>query len=278
MLDLPLSASTRLMDVWLERIRQLADQVEWFGGDLDVRILAGTSNAMPTHRAGEFPWLRAALDPNDLRGTAGALRDHCRQFRDDDHVLVATASQCPDPGLLARFVSAADLSAGVSIAAGERRAPSGCMLIRCAALREIPEIGFIDLKEQALEEIAYTHGARVVTIREPVPRVIRGLESYIDAVRSWHLWGSLRGVTASRPFDEHWRPAFSVVEEGASVGSDVRLHDSVVLAGGVVESGSTLVRSVVASGGVVRRKRKVFEKVVAPRDPHVTSNGTKESD
>ncbi len=64
------------------------------------------------------------------------------------------------------------------------------------------------------------------------------------------------------PFDERWRPVFSIIEPGAQVAAGARLHDSVVLEGGVVGPGSEVVRSVVGRGGIVRRKQRILDDLV----------------
>jgi ADP-glucose pyrophosphorylase len=50
---------------------------------------------------------------------------------------------------------------------------------------------------------------------------------------------------------------FQIVEDGAVVDPESRLHDSVVLRGGRVEGESVLFRSIVGPQGVVRQKTLV---------------------
>ena len=85
-----------------------------------------------------------------------------------------------------------------------------------------------------------------------------------DSTFSALHWYYLRkaGHVAADPFAEDWRPAFAIVEEGATVDPAARLHDSVVLRGGRVERGAVLVRSLVCAGGAVGRDRTVVDQLV----------------
>jgi hypothetical protein len=266
-LDLPLSSSLRLLDVWRRRIGEFCRDVDSRSPDWEVVILEGDAHVVPSVVEWDsMPRVRAERDASGYRGTAGVLRDVCDGFGDDEHILVGNASQCPDEGLLQQLVAESDPADGVTLGAAADGAPSGLMLVRCGALRHVPSVGYIDLKEQALPRIAATFGVRVVQSQGGVAPPIRSLESYLDAVRSWHRSASLRGVNSVSPFEERWRPAFSVVEAGAQVAESARINDSVVLAGGVVEARCEVVRSVVGPGGAVRRGARVLDRLVLGSD------------
>lgn len=261
-LDLPVDDSWRLLDVWARRIGEFVGVGE-FGAVPEVLLLVGESSPMPSLRreAGNLRF-RVERDSSEYRGTAGALRDLCEGFRDEDHILVGNASQCPDAGLIQQLVAQSDPSDGVTVSTDPEGAPSGLMLVRCGALRQIPSIGYMDLKEQALPRIAKQFGARVVVSQVGGSPPIRSLRHYLEVVRSWRCHKSLRGLCAVGPFEERWAPAFSIVEDGAKVAESAKLYDSVVLAGGVIESGCEVVRSVVSRGGVVRRSGRVLDQLV----------------
>lgn len=268
-LDLPLETGVSLLDVWTVRLEESKGCSASGWPAPDVLVLAGQTDPLPMganagpegHHAGQ-PRLRAARDTHGYRGTAGALRDLFAAFGAEDYVLVGTASQCPDAGLIAQLVADADPSAGVTLSADAVGAPSGLMLIRCGALREVASVGYIDLKEQALPRIASTAGVRVIRCQGGVSPAIRDLRTYLDAVHSWHRSESVRGAAVLDPFEERWRPTFAVVEPGAQVATGARIHDSVVLAGARVEAGAQVVRSVVGAGGVVRRRSRVLDQLV----------------
>ena len=265
-LELPITGDLNLLDVWDRRIWEFLEEAIDVEGEPEVRILVDPANPIPdlsNRRVGLH--FRTERDEGDYRGTAGVLRDLCTGFADDDYLLVGNASQCPDAGLMATLTAGAVEDVGVRLLADRRGAPTGLMLIRCGALRSVPEIGYIDLKEQALPGIAAESGVRVVQIDAIASRPLRRRRDYVDVLRSWHGSESLVGVSALNPYEERWTPSFSIVEPGAQVSGDARLYDSVVLAGGVVEPGCQLVRCVVGPGGLARGRQPVVEKLILGR-------------
>ena len=139
------------------------------------------------------------------------------------------------------------------------------MLVTCKTLRAIADTGYVDMKEQALPQIALSYEVRVVRRRRPTGLPIRTLEDYIQALRLHHRRRQGKPFIAD-PLAEDWSPAFALVEPGATVDPTARVHDSVVLAGGVVEAGAVLVRSIVCPGEVVRRDKTVVDQFVCAED------------
>ena len=138
--------------------------------------------------------------------------------------------------------------------------PSGLMLIRCAALREIPSAGFSDMKEQALPLIARTHRIEVVQKQAPTGLTIRNVQDYIGALRGHHRRLAGNGQDTG-PFAEDWQLSFQIIDEGAWA-DGARIHDSVVLRGARVQPGAVVVRSVVCGGALVQRGGMVAEDVI----------------
>jgi hypothetical protein len=139
----------------------------------------------------------------------------------------------------------------ISLVAHDDGTPCGLMLIRCGCLREIPAIGYIDLKEQALPEIAKHYQVHVVRRVRPSGLPIRTLEDYVGALRAY------RRLLAANDYhcaEEDGYSLFEIIEDGAVVSTGSRLHDSIVLRGGRVEGESVLFRSIVAPQGFVRQK------------------------
>ena len=68
-------------------------------------------------------------------------------------------------------------------------------------------------------------------------------------------------ATRDSPYED-WLPGFGIVEAGAEVGANVRVHDSVVLGGSRVAEGAVLVRSIVCPGARVGRRQRVIDQVV----------------
>ena len=259
-LDLPLDEDGSVFNGWLDQAKELAASLVL--GSLPVRVMVNQnspepSSADPRH----FGAFRVERDLSEYRGTGGVLRDLARDYDDDDLVLVANAAQIlMDP--LPAIVSALHRRGGdVTVVSHEDGTPSGMMLLACKTLRQVAETGYVDMKEQALPEIARGFDVRVLERRRPTGVPIRTLEDYIQALRYHHRRKAGKRAAVD-PLAEDWNPTFSLIEPGAQVDPTSRVHDSVVLKDAVVEAGAVLVRSVVCPGGVLRRDKTAVETFV----------------
>jgi N-acetylglucosaminyldiphosphoundecaprenol N-acetyl-beta-D-mannosaminyltransferase len=261
-LDLPLDENGSVFNGWLDQAAELCDSLGL--GELPVRVMVNQrspepASAEPRHY-GRF---RVERDLSEYRGTGGVLHDMAKDYGDDDLILVANAAQVLlDP--LTSVAEALDRTGGdVTVVSHEDGTPSGIMLVACKTLRDIPEQGYVDMKEQALPQIAARFDVRVLARRRPTGLPIRTLEDYVEALRYHHRRkAGKRGVID--PLSEDWNPTFALVEVGAQVDPTARIHDSVVLKDAVVEAGAVLVRSVVCSAAYLRRDRTAVETLVTP--------------
>ena len=146
------------------------------------------------------------------------------------------------------------------------------MLVRCAALRGVKPVGFVDMKEQALPQIARSHRVSVLECAAPTGAPCRFPDQYVRAVR---VLARLRAGHdhSADPFAEDWQRTFALVEEQAQVDSTATIHDSIVLAGGRVERDAVVVRSVVCPGGVVKRGGQALDSFVAPKGVETRGDG-----
>jgi N-acetylglucosaminyldiphosphoundecaprenol N-acetyl-beta-D-mannosaminyltransferase len=259
-LDLPLDEKGSLLNSWLSQsldVAQLAGLTT-----LPVRVMVNQGSAEPTSaEERHFGLFQVERDRSEYRGTGGVLRDLAAEYDDEDLILVANAAQIMfDP--LASVASALERRGGeVGLVSHEDGTPTGVMLLTCKTLRTISEVGYVDLKEQALPQIASQFTVRVLPRRRPTGLPIRSLENYIQGLRLHHRLRAGKPAVTD-PLAEDWGPAFSLIEPGAVVGAGARAHDSVVLAGGVIEPGAVVVRCVVCPGGVVRRDRTAVDQFI----------------
>jgi hypothetical protein len=254
--DLPVEAGHTVLTQWQDQCASLAQSIP--SDSLPVRLLVDHSAQLPQVRGRHHATLNFSVerDPSEFRGTGGLLRDIAHVYSDDDYLLVANAVQLLREPLT---VLADDLfaqSAPVVVVSHADRTPSGIMLVRSGCLREIPEIGFVDMKEQGLGMIARCHTVKVLERSKPTALPIRTYVNYLAALRQIH-----------RPSDsqaklEDWESCFAIVEEGAEVAAGSTVHDSVVLRGGRVEKGAVVINSVVCAGGVVRKGQIVTDELV----------------
>jgi N-acetylglucosaminyldiphosphoundecaprenol N-acetyl-beta-D-mannosaminyltransferase len=265
-LDLPLDEKGSVLSGWLDQAAELArsNGIE----SLPVRVMVNhkspePASADPRH----YGAFRVERDLSEYRGTGGVLRDLANDYADDDLIVVANAAQILLEPLSAIVAELQRTGGDVSVVAHEDGTPSGIMLVACKTLRLIPQTGYVDMKEQALPQIAAQFDVRVLSRRRPTGLSIRTLEDFVHALRYHHRRDSALpapGPAAAGldPLAEDWSPLFSLVEPGATVDPSARIHDSVVLAGGVVEAGAVLVRSIVCPGGILRRDKTAMETFV----------------
>lgn len=259
-LDLPVDDTGSIFNHWLAHATDLARHAGL--EQLPVRMMVNQTSPLPTSAAPRYngTW-RVERDLSEYRGTGGLLRDLATDYADEDLILVANAAQILiDP--LAAIATALDRKGGdVSIVSHNDGTPSGVQLVSCKTLRLIPTTGYVDMKEQALPAIAARYGVSVMHRRRPTGLAVRTLSDYINALRHYHR--RRQGKPAlSDPLAEDWRPAFALIEEGATVDPRAHVHDSVVLKGGVVEGGAVVVRSIICPGGVVRKDRSAVDQFI----------------
>lgn len=264
-LDLPLLASNTVLQQWGVQAANLAQALGL--ERLVIRILLDHLASVPNAACfATNVTVQAERDRFDFRGSGGVLHDIAEDYPDDAYILVANAAAVlldPLPGL---FEALTTCSADIAIHAQPDGTPSGLMLIRCATLRQIATVGFVDMKEQALPAIARSHSVRVVYRAVDCP-AIRSLPEYLTVLHQQarrNTTGATAQSGSTDPFEEDWQSSFAVVESGSQVAQDVRIHDAVVLAGARVENHAVVVRSVVGKGGIIHRGQMVVHQIVGP--------------
>ena len=263
-LDLPIAEDRTVLRQWHAQATNLANDLSV--ERLPVRVMINRNSARPNLTTSEnHVVIRIHEDETEYRGTAGVLHDLTDHYDDDDYVLVVNGSQIVLKRLTEIFGILAETAADVSLISHHDGSPSNAMLVRCGALRQISEIGFVDMKEQALPKIANRHRVVVVHQTEPTAIPIRTMTDYIRALRWFHTESNdetTERFARDHPFAEAWQPTFSIIEKGATVERDARIHDSVILAGAYIERGGVLVQSIVCPGGRIRRKEVVTDRLV----------------
>lgn len=259
--DLPLRPGLSLLGAWLDqaaRLGRVLGAAEW-----PVRLVLDRGAPEPAGPVLSEPAsLRIERDPLEFRGAAGVLGDLARDYGDGDWLLVAAATQIPAASLVDEWRALAGAGADVALLARPGGEPTGLSLVRCGALRDVPGVGFVDLKEQALPRIAAKHRVKVVFREGPPVTTVREPAGYLRTVRAFRDYPEWP-ASLPDPFAERWEPEFRLAEEGAEVAEGAALHDSVVLRGGRVGPGAVAIRSVIAPGGALGPGRTAVEQVLA---------------
>jgi hypothetical protein len=256
LLNLPIDPERTLLAQWMDEAAALAKA--WGVSHLPLRILLEHTSATPT--VPEMPerlTLSLEHDPTELRGTAGVLRDACASYANEDWVLVANAGQIlfsPLVGLANRLAS---LGGAVAMAAHADGNPVTLMMLQCGCLRDLPRVGYIDMKEQALPTIGAKFAIKVATFNDLICQGIRTRESYIEALRAVHVGAGLS------PLAESWQTDFQICQAGAKVAPGVRLANSVVLRGATIGQNAVLVRCVAFPGAEVPAGVVLVDRTIA---------------
>lgn len=264
--DLPLSDGTTIVDGHLESAARFAASK---GMDrLLVRLLVDSESVPPREHGGiGAVECRVERDASPIRGVAGILADATRDCDPESYVAVINGSQVFRNPLDELIQSMVRKQADVAMVASSDGTPVGLWLIRCAVLRGVRGVGYVDLKEQALPEWLERWKVSVVEHRRPYSFRTRNITEYLAAVRL-HATRSLHaGSVDEDPYREEWERTFAVVEPGAEVGAGAIIHDSVVLAGASVGKDAVIVRSVVCPGATVAAGERCVGRVIGPVRP-----------
>lgn len=262
LVDLPLTGGRTLLSSWRDHMTNLRETSGV--AETSMRVIVSKPLALPRQvppAAGVN--ISLEYDKIELRGTGGLIRDIADDYADDDEILVATANQVLLRPLHELYAMLAQLRSDIGLLAEPGGNAVGVHLMRCGALRAIRAKGFVDLKEQALPELAKTCDVRVAMSQRPVALPVRTLEQYIRTLRA--LSEASAELTAPDPYAEEWTPTFSLVDESATVAKNSLVHDSVVMTGAKVGAGAVVVRSLVCEGAVVQPGQTVFDTIVASK-------------
>jgi exopolysaccharide biosynthesis WecB/TagA/CpsF family protein len=250
-LDLPLEDGQSILTHWREQTRELKRLIGDAVDHLSLRVMVDRLAPRPKCPPPcDDVTVLVERDLSPYRGTGGLLRDLATQYGDDDFLLVANAAQALLTPLPELAVSLAEMSSDVSLICYTDGRPCGLILVRCGALRQIAASGYVDMKEQALPQIAKSYNVTHLYQTRTSGLPVRNLEEYIAALQKRHRL-SLGTPLPVDPFAEDRRPTFAIVEQGARIERGARVLDSVVLKGAVVEAGALVVRSIVCPGGTL---------------------------
>jgi len=262
LLDLPLVRGT-ILSHHLENAQFCAQR---FGLDsLQMRVIVDTESTAPVDppvsESGKV-LCQIEQDASPIRGVAGVLSDATQGMDPDDYIIVSSGAQVYLERLDDLVHAMAKKRADVTMVSSRDDSPVGVWLIRVGVLRSIKPVGYVDMKEQALESWKHDHLVRVVERPRAYVHPARSISEYLDALRA-NAQGYGAGTTIDEdPFREDWESSFSVAEPGALVGEGAILHDAVALNGSEIGRGAVVVRSVICPGAKVMPGARVTDQVV----------------
>jgi UDP-N-acetylglucosamine transferase subunit ALG13 len=259
-LDLPVDDRRSMLCYWRDEVTRLA--TSWDVAHIALRVLLDQESATPVLPP-FVPGMTLTIerDESDFRGTGGVLHDVCTGYPDDAWVLVTSAAQILFQPLAEIADRMARAGGDVNVMNDEEGIPNGLMLLRCGMLRQIPEVGYHDMKEQVVPAISGRRSVKVVSGRGIASRPIHSLADYIESLRRFH--GGPSRAEDDDTFGERWKSQFGIREQGSVVASSAVVHDSVILEGAVVDADAVVVRSVVGRGTRVGPGEVVVATVVS---------------
>lgn len=262
LLDLPLTHGTILS----HQYDNASACARRFGlSDLQLRVLVDTESTAPQELSEVSPeGVRCLVqqDASPIRGVAGVLHDATRDMDECDYIVVTSGAQVYLERLDDLVHAMAKKCADVALVSSRDASPVGVWLIRVGVLRSVKSIGYVDLKEQALEMWKHEHQVRVVERPRAYVQPARTRQEYLDAVRT-HASGYGMGSTIDEdPFREDWESSFSIAEPGATIAEGAVMHDSIALGDASVGKGAVVVRSVLCPGAQIAPGARVTDQVV----------------
>lgn len=195
-------------------------------------------------------------DASSYRGPAGVVRDATLDLNSDDHVLVGEASRvvgyCVTELLRAHAVTGADATIGVN----PDHSPAGILVLRRRTLECVPDVGYMDIKEQFLPRIL-SQGFNVRAAVLPAPGVI-GFRTRLDLLAA----ASIRGRYA--PVSPAYWSRLTRISPTAVVHEGAHVVESIIGPAARIEDGAVVVRSIVTGPAVVTAGTAVHDAIVTP--------------
>jgi len=281
-MDLPIDGSQTLGTRWQSQVASLAAHLDV--PSLDLVVVGGepvesAGGPIGKDRSGPVRACRFFYvpDPSELRGTGGVLRDLAERFADDQLLLVSTGATVLLEPLEDLYDALLAAKADVAFIVHEEEA-SNLMLVRCGSLRELPAVGFVDFKEQAVPRIKSSGPVIALTSPTPAAMTMRNASQYLEALRRIHNLTSVPDEAQTAPsvpraFRETWMSSFAIVEQGADVDATATIHDSVVLRGAKVGRRALVARSVVSPNMVVSDDETFIGRVLSSKAAGEKSDG-----
>lgn len=260
-LNLPLGLSGSVLDLWRTHFAALSGHLT---PTAHIDIAVGEEHAAELrHAERDGIQTRIVRDASEYRGPAGTLRDATNDLLDDDAVLIAEGSRVVATDLAAFVRTHLARACDASVAVNPDGSPAGVYCFNAKALRQIPTVGFMDLKEQFLSRLVDT-GQNVRVFRLDAPGVLQ------CRTRADFLAAAMAVAAASMPAEDanSVNPGPAVLSRSAVVDPTAFVAHAVVGPNSRVEAGAVLVRTLVTGSAVVPAGASLCDAVVSARGIH----------
>ena len=255
-LELWLTSQETVFGRWCDVLDHLSLQAGI--GRPAIKVVHSGPPYEPTHALSDERFeVRTMIEPDEFRGPAGVLRDVTRKNDPDSIILVAEAARYIAGSLVHLVQDWNEFEPDILISRSPDGAPAGIMLIRCSALENVPDAGYMDIKEGL--------NVRTSTTLNFMPFPLRTREQFLSA--SAVAVGQSCPINDSPPVLGPLRPLTrtldkSRIAEDARVARDAVVADAVVMPGAKIGAGAIVVRSIICPGAVVPAGAVVVDDVV----------------
>lgn len=247
--SLPITPDSRsVLDLWTAGIASHPERMHTQSDR--IICVSATPDLTPLVRHGIDGWsLRP--DASSYRGPAGVVRDATLDLSPDDHVLVGEASRAVGDCILELLRTHAATGADATIGVNPDHSPAGILVLRRRTLECIPDVGYMDIKEQFLPKIV-SLGFNIRTTVLAAPGAI-GFRTRLEL------------LAAASLCDQHARTTtVARIAPTAVVHDEAHVVESIIGPSARIEAGAVVVRSIVTGSAVVTAGTAVHDAIVTP--------------
>jgi len=260
-LNLPLGVAGSVLDLWRTRFAAISGLLAP-SAHIDIAVGEEQSAELRHAERDGIP-TRIVRDASEYRGPAGTLRDATSDLLEEDAVLVAEGSRVVAADLTAFVKTHLARACDASVAVNPDGSPAGVYCFTAKALRQIPTVGFMDLKEQFLSRLVDTgHSVRVFRLDAPGVLQCRTRTDFLAAAMA------VVANAASNEDSASVNPGPAILSRSAVVDPTAFVAHAVIGPNSRVEAGAVLVRSLVTGSAVVPAGASLCDAVVSARGIH----------
>ena len=277
---LPVPGTQHFLYTWLKTLLKVdaVSKVDVLTGrPEDLRVLTTATRNWDAKHLGQTG---VYADRENHRGTAGALKDFMTSLQYREDLLVIEGNRLPPENPKLLFDHEYDRQDVIgSLGRTSEYGPSGMMLVKNRILDLIPDIGFFDLKEQLIPR-ALERGERII---------VRGIggegnrlsdaDSYLNCISALR---SREGVThgdgSCIDEDTEIHPTAIVsgdtlIDRNVRIQHGAMIENSAVLEGALIGSDCLIVESVVGRNAQIPNGTKVIRGIAYGKNSRLVKSG-----
>ena len=255
---LPMPHAASLLAAWVELLdknRSISNITIVTGRRDDLSMIQEAIDRMPRR---EGCSLRAMIDRNEHRGTAGCVADAMRDdTMDDDLLVIEGASLAPekidsimDEGMHDDSVEGVFMRTPTS-------EPAGLFLLKRRVLDLVPDVGFFDLKEQLAQKVVSSGGRILVRPISSSLRRITNPNDYINHLTEIDRQGRKNSRGGPWIHETAQVDPTAIITETTLIGRDVQVGQNVVIDQSVILDGAQIGSDALVARSVIRAKSQV---------------------